>query len=88
MTTDNFEKVLLAMMRRRPFKPFTVELHGNQRFEIDHPEATVIRQGVAVFMAPGPVPCTEAPRFSARKPMGSRGRAGRASAPPTARAAA
>jgi hypothetical protein len=56
MTTDNFEKVLLAMLRRRPFKPFTVELQGNNRFEIDHPEATVLRQGVAIFLAPGPVP--------------------------------
>jgi hypothetical protein len=28
-------------------------LHGNQRFEIDHPEATVLRQGVAIFIAPG-----------------------------------
>ena len=56
MTTENFEKVLLAMIRRRPFKPFTVELHGGQRFEIDHPEATVLRQGVAIFLAPGFVP--------------------------------
>ncbi|MBI2804896.1 MAG: hypothetical protein HYX68_07945 [Planctomycetes bacterium] len=56
MTTEHFEKVLLAMIRRRPFKPFTVELHGDKRFEIDHPEATVMRQGVAIFMAPGPVP--------------------------------
>ena len=56
MTTENFEKVLLAMIRRRPFKPFTIELHGNTRFEIDHPEVTVIRQGVAIFLAPGPVP--------------------------------
>ena len=56
MTTENFEKVLLAMIRRRPFKPFTVELHGEQRFVIDHPEATVLRQGVAIFLAPGPVP--------------------------------
>ena len=56
MTTENFEKVLLAMLNRRPFKPFTVELHGEQRFEIDHPNATVLRQGVAIFLAPGPVP--------------------------------
>ena len=56
MTIEHFEKVLLAMIRRRPFKPFTVELHGGERFEIDHPEATVLRQGVAIFMAPGPVP--------------------------------
>ena len=56
MTTEHFEKVLLAMLNRRPFKPFTVELHGDKRFEIDHPHATVMRQGVAIFMSPGPVP--------------------------------
>jgi hypothetical protein len=56
MTPENFSKVLLAMLDRKPFKPFTVQLHDGVRFEIDHPKATVIRQGVAVFMAPGPVP--------------------------------
>ena len=56
MAIEHFEKVLLAMLNRRPFKPFTVELHGGQRFEIDHPEATVLRQGVAIFLAPGFVP--------------------------------
>ena len=56
MTVENFEKVLLAMLNRRPFKPFTIELHGGERFEIDAPNATVLRQGVAIFLAPGPVP--------------------------------
>ena len=56
MTVENFEKVMLAMIRRRPFKPFTIELHNGGRFEIDHPKATVLRQGVAIFVAPGPVP--------------------------------
>ena len=56
MTTENFEKVLRAMIRRRPFKPFTVEFHNGDRFEIDHAEATVIRDGAAVFLAPGFVP--------------------------------
>jgi hypothetical protein len=56
MTVETFEKVLRAMMRRTPFKPFTVELHGGERFEIDAPDATVIREGVAIFYAPGFVP--------------------------------
>ncbi len=56
MTVENFERVLLAMVRRKPLNPFTIELNTGDRFEIDHPEATVMRQGVAVFMAPGPVP--------------------------------
>jgi hypothetical protein len=56
MTADNFDRVLLALSQRQPFQVFTVELHGGQRFEIDHPRATVVRDGVAVFLAPGGVP--------------------------------
>ena len=53
MTTENFQKVLHAMIRRRPFKPFEVELNTGSRFEIDHPEATVMREGVAIFIGAG-----------------------------------
>jgi hypothetical protein len=35
---------------------FTVELNGGQRFEVDHPGALVVRDGVAVFLAPGGIP--------------------------------
>lgn len=56
MSEENFRKVLLAMIRRRPFKPFTVELNTGVRIEIDHAEATVIRDGVAVFIGPGFMP--------------------------------
>ena len=56
MTPAHFEKLLRAFLHRKPFKAFTIELQNETRFEIDHPEATVIRQGVAVFMAPGPMP--------------------------------
>ena len=40
----------------QPFRVFTVELHGGERFEVDHPGALVVRDGVAVFLAPGGVP--------------------------------
>lgn len=56
MTAEHFQKVLLAMIRRRPFRPFTVELNTGVRIEIDHPEATVIREGVAIFIGPGFMP--------------------------------
>ena len=56
MTVENFEKVLRALLNRRPFKPFTIELHSGERFEIDAPDATVLRQGVAIFLAHGHVP--------------------------------
>jgi hypothetical protein len=35
---------------------FTVELNGAEQFEVDHPEALVVRDGVAVFLAPGGIP--------------------------------
>jgi hypothetical protein len=55
MTPENFEAVLEAMLSRKPFKPFTVELHGGTRFEIDHPRV-VYREAHAIFFAPGFVP--------------------------------
>jgi hypothetical protein len=33
-----------------------VELQGGERFEVDHPDAIVIPDGAAVFLAPGGVP--------------------------------
>lgn len=56
MNLENFRKVLLALMDRKPFKPFTVELKTGVRVEIDHPKATVMREGVAIFIGPGFVP--------------------------------
>jgi hypothetical protein len=56
MTPENFELLLEKHLARAPFHVFTIELHGGKRFEIDHPRATVIRDGIAVFIAPGGVP--------------------------------
>lgn len=56
MTAENFEQVLEGLLQRQPFRVFTVELHDGKQFEVDHPRATVIRDGVAVFIAPGGVP--------------------------------
>ena len=56
MTADNFTNVLDSLRRRQPFRVFTVELHGGERFEVDHSGALVVRDGVAVFLAPGGVP--------------------------------
>lgn len=56
MTTENFDKALAGLKDRTPFHPFTVELIGGERFEIDHPGALVVRDGVAVFISPGGVP--------------------------------
>ena len=56
MTAENFDQVLQGLRQRMPYQVFTVELHGGQRFEVDHPGALVVRDGVAVFLAPGGVP--------------------------------
>lgn len=56
MTAENFDRVLNALRLRQPFQVFTVELHGGQRFEVDHAGAIVIRDGVAVFLAPRGMP--------------------------------
>ena len=56
MTSDNFDSVLKSLRQRQPFQMFTVELNGGHRFEVDHPMALVIRDGVAVFLALGGVP--------------------------------
>jgi hypothetical protein len=53
MTADHFDELLDALQVRSPFQPFVVELVGGQRFEVDHPRAMVVRDGVAVFLQPG-----------------------------------
>jgi hypothetical protein len=53
MTADNFDRVLQNLRDLCPYRVFTVELHGGRRIEVDHPGALVVRDGVAVFLAPG-----------------------------------
>ncbi len=56
MTADNFDAALTRLRGAAPFRIFTVELNGGERFEVDSPFALVVRDGVAVFMAPGGIP--------------------------------
>lgn len=56
MTPENFDQTLAAFQQRAPFRPFTVVLSSGTRFEVDHPNALVTRDGVAVFIAPGGAP--------------------------------
>jgi len=51
MTAENFDRTLRAFHRRAPFRPFMVELVSGSRFQVDHPEALVMRGGAAVFVA-------------------------------------
>jgi hypothetical protein len=56
MRAESFDQVLDGLRRNQPFHIFTVELHGGRRFEVDHPGALVVRDGAAVFLAPGGTP--------------------------------
>lgn len=56
MTAEHFDQILSGLQQRSPFQPFTVELLGGHRFEVDHGRAMVVRDGVAVFIAPGGIP--------------------------------
>jgi len=56
MTSEHFEQLFDALRGRSPFQPFTVELVGGHRFEIDHPQALILRDGVGVFLQPGGIP--------------------------------
>lgn len=56
MEADHFERTLTAFRQRVPFRPFMVALVNGDRFEVDHPTALVVRDGVAVFIGPGGVP--------------------------------
>jgi hypothetical protein len=50
MTAEHFQTTVRALRRRTPFKPYVVELVSGDRVQVDHPEALVIRGGVAVFV--------------------------------------
>ena len=56
MTADYFDGTITALIERVPFHIFTVELNTGQKIEIDHSHALVVREGNAVFLAPGGVP--------------------------------
>ncbi|HEX7377003.1 MAG TPA: hypothetical protein VF278_07815 [Pirellulales bacterium] len=56
MTAEHFDGILVALRGRSPFQPFTVELMGGDKFEVDHRDALVVRDGVAVFLRPGGIP--------------------------------
>jgi hypothetical protein len=56
MEPENFDQTLKAFKKRNPFQPFTVVLANGDRFEVDHQDALVVRDGVAMYVAPGGVP--------------------------------
>jgi hypothetical protein len=53
MTRENFEQTLEYFTERRPFQPFTLELNGGERLEIDHVKGIAWGEGKGVFVGPG-----------------------------------
>jgi hypothetical protein len=51
MTADHFQTRVRAFQKRVPFVPYYIELVSGDRVRIDHPEALVVRGGVAVFVS-------------------------------------
>jgi hypothetical protein len=56
MQAHTFDESLNALKKRSPFRPFTVALANGDRFEVDYPDALLVRDGVAVFVAAGGIP--------------------------------
>ena len=56
MDRHTFDGTIRAFKDRIPFRPFSVAMVNGDRLEIDHPDALVVRDGVALFVAPGGVP--------------------------------
>jgi uncharacterized protein (AIM24 family) len=51
MVAKSFDKSLRALVRRRPFQPFVVELVSGERIRVEHPEALAFDGGVAVHIS-------------------------------------
>jgi hypothetical protein len=56
MDRDTFDTTMRTFKQRTPFRPFTVSLVNGEHLEIDHPDAVVVRDGVALFAGPGGIP--------------------------------
>ena len=56
MTAENFQRAFEELQSRTPFRPFTVEMVGGRRVEVDHLRALVYRDGVGVYVQPGGIP--------------------------------
>ncbi|MEX2213736.1 MAG: hypothetical protein WD768_06390 [Phycisphaeraceae bacterium] len=56
MNSEHFEEAIRGLQARRPFHLFTIELVSGRSFQVDHPDALLMRGGAAVFIGPGGAP--------------------------------
>jgi hypothetical protein len=53
MDRDKFATTLTVLKNRKPFGPFTLAMVNGDRLEVDYPDALALREGMALFLAPG-----------------------------------
>ena len=56
MDRNTFDHTIRTFKHQKPYRPFTVITVSGNRYEIDHSEAVIVRDGVAMFVAPGGIP--------------------------------
>ena len=56
MDRETFTETIRAFKNRTPFRPFTIATTSGNRYEVDFPDAIVVREGLAIFIGPGRVP--------------------------------
>jgi hypothetical protein len=56
MEAERFDETLNALRQRVPFHPFTIILANGNRYEVDHRDAYVNRDGTAIYVKPGGAP--------------------------------
>lgn len=56
MDRTTFDDTIRTFKHWTPFRPFTVSLVNGERLKVDRPAALAVRDGVALFVAPGRVP--------------------------------
>ena len=56
MDRDTFDNAIRTFKHRTPFRPFTIAMVNGDRLEVDYPDALAVRDGAALYFAPGGIP--------------------------------
>lgn len=56
MQPATFDATIQGFQSRVPYRPFTVVLVNGHQFEVDFPNAIVVRDGTAIYVKPGGAP--------------------------------
>lgn len=51
MDRKTFDSTMRSFKYRKPFRPFTMAIVDGDRVKVDHSEALVVRDGMAIFAA-------------------------------------